>query len=126
VRLDHVASIIVNANHEARMASGSHETVLVKPPLRAIVIWLSIATLMTATDVAKAGPFRDFLRAIRSDVMVVTARFAARLVSNQVMQRVEGNVSCQCEKSDAHKPMSNLLALLRVRMVAETPEQNNA
>ena len=30
------------------------------------MIWLSIATLITATDVVKAGPFRDFFRELRS------------------------------------------------------------
>jgi len=50
------------ANHKTRTVSGWHETVLVKRSLRAIVAWLLIATLITATDVAKAGPFRDFFR----------------------------------------------------------------
>ena len=35
---------------------------------QSIVVWLSIATLITATDVAKAGPFRDFFRALRSAI----------------------------------------------------------
>ncbi|PYJ44949.1 MAG: hypothetical protein DME85_14015 [Verrucomicrobia bacterium] len=39
-----------------------------KGTLRAIVVWLSIATLISATDVAKAGPFRDFFRALRSAI----------------------------------------------------------
>jgi len=38
----------------------------VKQSLRAIVVWLSIATLITATDVVKAGPFQDFFRSLRS------------------------------------------------------------
>jgi hypothetical protein len=50
------------------MASGSHEIVPVKRSLREIVVWLSIAMLITATDVAKAGPFRDFFRAIRTAI----------------------------------------------------------
>src|SRR5881396_678565 len=33
-----------------------------------MVVWLWIATLMNATDVATAGPFRDFFRALRSAV----------------------------------------------------------
>jgi hypothetical protein len=40
----------------------------VKQSLRAIVVWLSIVTLITATDVVKAGPFQDFFRALRSAV----------------------------------------------------------
>jgi len=32
------------------------------------VVWLWIGTLMAATDVAKAGPFRDFFRALRSAI----------------------------------------------------------
>jgi hypothetical protein len=36
-----------------------------KRPLRTLVIWLSIAGLVTATDVVNAGPFRDFFRALR-------------------------------------------------------------
>jgi len=38
----------------------------VKQSLRAIVVWLSIATLITATDVVKAGPFQDFFRSLPS------------------------------------------------------------
>ena len=37
-----------------------------KQSLRAIVVWLSIATLITATDVVKAGPFQDFFGSLRS------------------------------------------------------------
>jgi hypothetical protein len=64
---NHVASFIVNANRKTRMASGSH-IILVKRSFRAMVIWSSIFTLVTATDVAKAGPFRDFFRALRSAI----------------------------------------------------------
>ena len=39
-----------------------------KRPQRSIVVWLSVATLITWTDVAKAGPFRDFVSAIRSAI----------------------------------------------------------
>ena len=34
----------------------------------AIVVWLSISTLFTATDAAKAGPFQDFFRTLRGAV----------------------------------------------------------
>ena len=37
-----------------------------KQSLRAIVVWLWIATLISATDVVKAGPFQDFFRSLRS------------------------------------------------------------
>jgi hypothetical protein len=33
-----------------------------------MVVWSSVFTLVTATDVAKAGPFRDFFRALRSAI----------------------------------------------------------
>ena len=39
-----------------------------KRALHAIVVWLWIGTLMTAADVAKAGPFRDFFRSLRSAI----------------------------------------------------------
>ena len=39
-----------------------------KRSLQAIVVSLWIGTLITATDVAKAGPFRDLFRAFRSGV----------------------------------------------------------
>ena len=39
-----------------------------KRSLRAIVVWLSIAALITVTDVVKAGPFRDFFRELRSAI----------------------------------------------------------
>jgi hypothetical protein len=38
----------------------------VKQSFHAIVVWLSIVTLITATDVVKAGPFQDFFRSLRS------------------------------------------------------------
>ena len=37
-----------------------------KRSFRAIVVCLSIATLITATDVVRAGPFQDFFRSLRS------------------------------------------------------------
>jgi len=40
----------------------------VKQSLRAIVVWLWIATLISATDVVKAGPFQDFFRSVRSAI----------------------------------------------------------
>jgi hypothetical protein len=33
-----------------------------------MVVWSSIFTLVTATDVVEAGPFRDFFRALRSAI----------------------------------------------------------
>ena len=39
-----------------------------KRSLRAIVVWLSITMLITAADVVNAGPFRDFLRELRSAI----------------------------------------------------------
>jgi hypothetical protein len=39
-----------------------------KRPLRTIVVWLSIFALLTATQVAQAGPFRDFFRTLRRPI----------------------------------------------------------
>ena len=39
--------------------------IVVKGPLRIIVVWLSMFALFTATDVAEAGPFIDFFRGLR-------------------------------------------------------------
>ncbi len=41
---------------------------LVKRRLYAIVVWLSISTIFTATDEAKGGPFKDFFRTLRSTI----------------------------------------------------------
>ena len=41
---------------------------LVKRLLHAIVVWLSISTIFTATDAAKAGPFKDFFKTLRSAI----------------------------------------------------------
>jgi hypothetical protein len=41
---------------------------VVKRPLRTIVVWLSMFALFTATDVAEAGPFLNFVRALRRSV----------------------------------------------------------
>jgi len=35
---------------------------IVKQPLCSVVAWLSIFTLLTGTEMAEAGPFRDFFR----------------------------------------------------------------
>src|SRR5216110_4081495 len=50
------------------MPSGAHDIILVKRSLHRIVVWLSIFGLITATDLAEAGPFRDFFRALRSAI----------------------------------------------------------
>jgi hypothetical protein len=39
-----------------------------KRSVRTIVVWLSIITVITATDVAEGGPFRDFFRGLRSAI----------------------------------------------------------
>ena len=57
-----------SAKSEARTANGSYEIVLVKQSLRAIVGSLLIAILISSANVASAGPFRDFFRALRSAV----------------------------------------------------------
>jgi hypothetical protein len=41
---------------------------MVKRRCHAIVVWLSLSTIFTATDAAKAGPFRDFFRTLRSAI----------------------------------------------------------
>ena len=42
--------------------------IVVKQPLRTIVIWLSIFALLTATETAKAGPFQNFFRALSRSI----------------------------------------------------------
>ena len=54
---------------KTRTRNGRYEKVLVKRSLRAVVVWLCIGTLMTGTNVAKAGPFRNFFRAIRGAIV---------------------------------------------------------
>ena len=39
-----------------------------KRSLHVLVVWLWVGTLITATDVAQAGPFRNFFMALRSAV----------------------------------------------------------
>jgi hypothetical protein len=41
---------------------------IVKLPLRIVVVCLSIFTLFGAPEVAEAGPFEDFFRALRSSI----------------------------------------------------------
>ena len=53
---------------KTRSRNGTYEKVLVKRSLHAVVVWLCIGSLMTGTDVAKAGPFRDFFRALRGAI----------------------------------------------------------
>ena len=42
--------------------------IVVKGALRTIIIWLSIFALFTATETAKAGPFRNFFRALSRSI----------------------------------------------------------
>jgi hypothetical protein len=53
--------------YKTRMAGAWHETVLVKR-LHAIVVWLSISMIFAAIDAAKAGPFQEFFRTLRSAI----------------------------------------------------------
>jgi hypothetical protein len=55
-------------NCKTRIAGGWHEAVLVKRRRNAVVIWLCMSTLLSATDATKAGPFQDFFRTLRSAV----------------------------------------------------------
>src|SRR5882724_1664790 len=55
-------------NYKTRIEGGWHEAVLVKRRLHAIVVWLSIFTIFTATDAAKAGPFKEFFSTVRSAI----------------------------------------------------------
>jgi hypothetical protein len=50
------------------MASARHEAVLVNRRRDAIVVWLLIFALVTATGEAKAGPFHEFFRTLRSAI----------------------------------------------------------
>ena len=50
------------------MPSSAHDIILVKRSLRRIVVWSSIFGLITVTDLAEAGPFRDFFTALRSAI----------------------------------------------------------
>ncbi len=50
------------------MPGGAHDIILVKRSVRRIGVWLSIFGLITATDLAEAGPFRDFFTALRSAI----------------------------------------------------------
>jgi hypothetical protein len=55
-------------NYKTRRAGEWHEVMLVKRRCHAILVWLWISTLLTATDATKAGPFQDFFRTLRSAV----------------------------------------------------------
>ncbi|HEY4256449.1 MAG TPA: hypothetical protein VGM66_04470 [Candidatus Udaeobacter sp.] len=50
------------------MPRGAHDIILVKRSVRRIGVWLSIFGLITAIDLAEAGPFRDFFTALRSAI----------------------------------------------------------
>jgi hypothetical protein len=52
----------------ARTAGEWHEAVLVKRLRHSMVVWLSMSTLFTVTDAAKAGPFQDFFKTLRGAI----------------------------------------------------------
>jgi hypothetical protein len=43
--------------------------IVVKRPLRKLIVPLSILAMLIATQAAEAGPFRDFFRALRRSIM---------------------------------------------------------
>src|SRR5260370_29326628 len=43
--------------------------IVVKRPLRKLIVPLSILVMLIATQAAEAGPFRDFFRALRRSIM---------------------------------------------------------
>lgn len=49
----------------ARIGQTWHDIVLVKLSLRRIIVWSTIFMVITGSDLAKAGPFRDFFTALR-------------------------------------------------------------
>jgi len=55
-------------NYNTRTTRAWHEAVLVKRRRHAVLVWLWMSTLFTATDAANAGPFQDFFRTLRSAV----------------------------------------------------------
>jgi hypothetical protein len=61
-------------NYKTRTPSAWDEAVLVKRRRHAIAVWLSISVLFTATDAAKAGPFQEFFRTLRSAIAKETPR----------------------------------------------------
>jgi hypothetical protein len=63
--------------------------IVVKRPLRTIVVWFSIFALFTATDIAEAGPFRDFFRALRH----ATAHAQPKPRSHQSSRRQNSQVA---------------------------------
>ena len=64
-RLKSISPVVESRVRIPRIEATSRN--IVKQFLRTIV-WLSIFTLFTATDVAEGGPFRDFYRALRSAI----------------------------------------------------------
>ena len=48
--------------------------IIVKRPVLAIVVWLSIFALFPTTNVAEAGPFEDFFRAVRRSIALSEAK----------------------------------------------------
>jgi hypothetical protein len=49
-----------------------------------------------------------------------------RLVSEQIVKRIERDVSSQSEKTDADQSVGKPFTFFRARIIAETPEQNAA
>jgi hypothetical protein len=50
----------------ARIGLTWHDIVFVKRSLRRIVVWSTIVIVIIGSDLAKAGPFRDFFTTLRS------------------------------------------------------------
>jgi hypothetical protein len=93
-----------------------------KPPLRIVVVCLSIFTLFSATEVGEAGPFEDFFRGLRNSF----AHPAPKPQSSrpQRSSRKQSNETPPSDASDASN-ISNSQTSPSPTPVPAPPNRNN-
>ena len=96
-----------------------------KQPFRTILVWLSIATLITATDVVKAGPFQDFFRALRTAIAHPKEKPRPRRSSHKHNETPPSDVS-NSQTSGSPVPSAPGGRETRVAKAASGPNQQKA
>ena len=99
--------------------------IIVKLPVRTIVVWLSIFTLFATTKVAEAGPFEDFFRAVRRSMARPEAKPRSHRSSHKHNQTPPTDVSSS-QTSESPVPASPGQREVRWAKVASVESQQKA
>jgi hypothetical protein len=96
---------------------------VVKGPLRTLVVWLSIFTLFTATEVVEAGPFRDFFTALRRSIAHPEAKPQSHRSSRKQNNEAPPSDGSNSQTSESEVPASPNGHNVRMAKAASTAKK---